>query len=305
MPLPNFLVVGAGRAGTTSIAHYLAQHPEVFVSPVKAPSHFFCQGLGRIDDPALRLVTRTYFVPDPADYEALFDGVRGEKAIGEVSPVYLASVDAARRIHARLPDVRLVAVLRHPVDRVYARFVGRRRDGLEHRDFATIVREEREEPLIRDDAFGTYLAGGFVSHFLQVYLDLFPRERIRIHLFEDLQRDAAEVMRSTFEFLGVDPSWPVDTSRRLNSSGGAIRNGLVRRVWTGSALARAAVRPYVPVKARDAVFAAVTRSLTATPLDRALRAELDDLYADEIDRLEALIGRDLSAWRQRTPAGVP
>lgn len=298
--LPNFLVIGAGRAGTTSLGRYLGQHPDVYIPDVKAPSHFFCQDLGRIDDPSLRLVTRNYFVPDPADYEALFDGVRGETAIGEVSPVYLATVEAAARIASRLPDMKLIAMLRNPVDRVYARFVARRRDGLEKRsEFADLVREEREQPLIREVAFGTYLAGGFCSHFLRTYFDRFPRERIRIHLFEDFQRDSAAVMADLFDFLEVDASFVVDTSARHNQSGGMIRNRVVRGVWTGSALLRAALRPYVPAAARDAVFSAVTGDLVPVPLDPGLRAELTELYREEIETLEELLDRDLSDWREQ------
>lgn len=297
MTLPNFLVIGAGRAGTTSVDRYLKQHPDVFIPDVKAPSHFFCHGLERIEDPYLRLVTRNYFVPDPKDYEALFDGVTGETAIGEVSPVYLAALHVAPRIASRLPGVRLVALLRHPVDRVYARFVARRRDGLERRpDFADLVREERRQPLIRDVAFGTYLAAGFCSHFLQSYFDRFPRDRIRIHLFEDFRMDAASVMSDLFEFLEVDPGFVPDTGKLHNQSGGIIGNKLVRNAWTRSALLRAGMRRWVPERARDAVFSAVASNLVALPLDPGLRAELTELYREDIERLQELIDRDLSHW---------
>jgi hypothetical protein len=294
--LPNFLVIGAGRSGTTSLDAYLGEHPDVYLPDVKAPSFFFCEGLGRIDDPSLRLVTRNYFVADRRAYEALFDGVTTEKAVGEVSPVYLASVHVAQRIAEAIPDARLIAVIRNPVDRVHARWVARRRDGLERRDFAELVREERAGPLVRDDAFGTYLAGGFVAHVLRTYLDRFPRERIRIHLFDDLVRDARAVMADLFAFLGVDPGFVPDTGTRHNASRGTIANPLLRGVWTRTAFARAAVRPFVPQRARDAVFAAFSRNLVASPLDPGLRADLTGLYRDEIGTLQELLDRDLSAW---------
>ena len=297
MTLPNFLVIGAGRSGTTSLAEYLKQHPDVYIPAVKAPSHFFCQGMERIDDPYLRLVTRNYFVPDPKAYEALFDGVRSEKAIGEVSPAYLATVHAAPRIARRLPGVRLIAVLRNPVDRIYARFVARRRDGLERRsDLAGILREERARPLVRDDAFGSYFAGGFVGHYLRTYFDHFPREQIRVHLFEDLERDSAAVTADVFEFLEVNPSFVPDTRTRHNRSGGVIKNRLARTIWTRSALARAVVRPYLPASLRDAVFSAFTGSLEPMPLDPKFRIELGELYRPDIETLQDLLGRDLSHW---------
>jgi Sulfotransferase family len=300
--LPNFLVIGAGRSGTTSLHHYLAQHPAVFLPAVKSPSHFFCCDGVRVADRFQRAQTRSYFVPDPGDYERLFDGVRGETAVGEVSPVYLASTAAAARIGARLPEARLIAILRDPVERAWVRFVARRRDGLEPRaDFAAIVRDETRWPLPRDDAFGTYVASGFCHHFLLPYFECFPRERIRVHLFEDLVRDPGALVADLYAFLGVDPGITPSTGERHNASGGVIRNRWVRLLWTRSALLRAALRPYLPEQLRRAVFRAATRDLVATALDPALSARLRELFRADTERLQELIGRDLSRWLGASP----
>lgn len=297
MTLPNFLVIGAGRSGTTSLHHYLKAHPDVYLPDVKSPSHFYCYGRPPSDDPSIRSVTQDYFVHDPADYEALFAGVRHETAIGEVSPAYLATVHAAPRIAARLPGVKLIALLRHPVDRAFARFVGRCRDGLESRtSFADVVRDERRAALVQEDAAGTYLAASCISHFLASYLERFPRERVRVHLFEDFQRDPAGVMRDLFEFLNVDSAFVPDMSRRHNQSGGIVRNGIARHVWMRSARLRTRVRPFLPEPWRNRVFALVTRDLIPVDLDPALRAELTELYRDDVERLEELLDRDLSHW---------
>lgn len=297
MTLPNFLVIGAGRSGTTSLHHYLRQHPEVFIPAVKAPSHFFCcEGLP-IEDPIMRALTRHYFVPDPRDYERLFDGVRGERAVGEVSPVYLATTRAAPRIASRLPNVKLIGVLRHPVDRAYARFVGRLRDGFERRsDFAEIVREERKPPLVRDVAFGTYIASGFCHHFIKTYFDRFPRDRIRIHLFEDFVKDPAAILADVFEFLDVDTGFVPNTEIPHNQSGGLIRNRALRQVWTRSARFRAALRPHFPEIWRDATFRLFAADLIPPPLNPELRAELVALFREDTEKLQELLDRDLSHW---------
>lgn len=294
---PNFLVIGAGRSGTTSLHHYLGRHPDVYLPRVKSPSYFYCQGQPASDDPKIRLVTRNFFVHDAASYEALFDGVRDEKAIGEVSPAYLASLAVPPRIAQRLPDVRLIAVLRNPVERVHARFVARLRDGLEDRgELSQIVSEERKQPLIRDDAAGTYLAAGFCSHVLASYFERFDRDKMQVHLFDDLRLDPAGLIADTFDFLEVDSSFPVDTGARHNASGGVIRNRVMREIWTRSALLRARAQPYVPGWIRRSVSSAIKNDLGARPLEGELRADLTALYREEIERLQEMLNRDLTHW---------
>jgi hypothetical protein len=298
MTLPNFLVIGAGRSGTTSLHHYLSQHPDVFVPRVKAPSYFYC-----LDEPAeltvnRHLTTRSYFVRDAGEYEALFDAWAGEHAVGEVSPAYLASTRVPVRILESLGPVRLVAVVRNPVERVQARYIARRRDGLEPaQDLASALVADRLGRRDPDDTAGTYLASGFVSGVLRAYSEMFGADQLQVHLFEDLRDDPSEVMRRVFDFIGVDPHAAVDLSAHHNRSGGEIRNPVVRAMWTGSSGLRTRLRPLIPSRVRDMAFSAVTRSLVPVALDHGTRDELEQLYRPEVDELERLLGRDLSHWR--------
>lgn len=295
--LPNFLVIGAGRSGTTSLHHYLAQHPDVFVSPHKAPSYFYCAGASVSTDRQRRLTTRAYFTPDRADYLKLFAPSGSASAVGEVSPAYLASTGVAARIASHNPDMRLIAVVRNPVDRVRARYLARRRDGLEPApDLAAAVACELNSALDLDDTTGTYLAAGFTSHILATYQQHFAPEQLSVRVFEDLSADPAGLMAGLFAFLGVDPSVSIDTTRVHNRSGGEIANPLVRALWVRSATVRTAVRPWVPTVVRDAGFSLATRRVQPVPDDTAIRDELTDYYRDEVAALSLVIGRDLSHW---------
>jgi hypothetical protein len=297
MPLPNFLVIGAGRSGTTSLHHYLGQHPDVFLPANKAPSFFYCRDAPPAEDPYLHLVSRNYFVRDFEEYQALFAEVRSERAIGEVSPVYLATTQAAPRIAELIPTAKLLAVIRNPVDRAYARFLGRTRDGLERRtSFAEIVREEMEQGLLRDDAHGTYLASGFVFHFLESYLEQFPHERFCIRLFEDLKNDVEGLVSGFFDFLGVDSTFRPFLERRHNPSSGTVRQPLLRYLWTNTGLLRARLRPFLPVGMRNAVFGLLPMQQVDSPLDAEVRAELIELFRDDVLKLQDWLDRDLSAW---------
>lgn len=296
VPLPNFFVIGAGRSGTTSLDRYLRQHPDVFLPAVKAPSHFYCFDLARTDRRHSRSVMPPTFVPDRSRYEALFDGSGSRAAVGEVSPVYLAVPRVAATIASEIPGARLVAVIRDPVARLRARYVARLRDGLERRSLNEILLVERARDLPSDDAFGTYIAAGFVGHVLRAYYEAFPAERIHVIRSEDLAGDPAGAMAGIFGFLGVDSTAPIDVGDRHNVSGGIIRGRLRRVVWTRTAPARGALGPYLPRVLRDSTFRAFTGDLVPLRLEDDLVAELVELYGEDVALQQRLTGLDLSGW---------
>jgi hypothetical protein len=297
--LPNFLVVGAGRSGTTSLHHYLQQHPEIYVPGVKSPSYFYCHRLPQPKDRVHERVTRDYFVPDTATYESLFDGVQEETAIGEVSPAYLASMRAIAHIADKIPTVKIIIILRNPVERFYARYVARHRDGLEPLETVeALLEKERKKPFINDEAVGAYLSSGFCSHFIEAYLERFSREQLHLTFFDDLEANAPAYMRKLFEFLEVCPDFEPDLSKRENVSGGSIRNPFLRAIWTKSVMARVAIRPYVPKGLRDFFFRRIMRNMVSQPLDSLTRRELVRIYRSEIEKLQMLTGRDLNHWLQ-------
>ena len=296
MTLPNFLVIGAGRSGTTSLHHYLGQHPDVYLCPEKSPNFFVShEPLPPWEGPTVRRMAE-HWVRDRRTYEALFDGIQDEWAIGEVSPVYLQALGAAPAIRKLCPDARLVAVLRQPVDRAYAHFLGRRRDGLDsRRTFREVVDDERSRPLPDAVAFGSYLGCGRYHHFLGPYYELFPRDRIRVYLFEDLLTDAAGLLSDLFAFLGVDPEFAPSTAKR-HAETGVIENPVLRAVWTGSVRARTALRPHLPAGVRDLGRGIFARRLAKEALEPGLRAELVEVFRDDIGKLQGLIGRELGHW---------
>jgi hypothetical protein len=297
--MPNFLVIGAARSGTTSLHHYLGSHPEIYMSPLKEPNFFAFEG-GRFDlehdAPGWHNWSR-YSTSDLDDYRALFRDVKNEKAIGEVSPSYMRSSEAAERIRRAIPDARLVAILRDPATRAYANYMGRLRDGT----------ERNSDPR---DAIGGALSGrgpgwrrklyvdiGFYHERLRPFYERFDREQIRVVLFDDFVRDAHGVLRDLFSFLGVDPGFEPDTSIAYNSSG-TVRNPLLRLAWTHSNAIRPRIQPLLPRSIREAGWAFVQGNLSRPPLPADLRAALVELYRPDILELEKQLGRDLSAWRR-------
>lgn len=269
------------------------------MAEAKSPSYFYCHGLLQTEDRAHEKVTRSYFVPDTATYESLFDGVQEEKVTGEVSPAYLASMRAIGNIAEKIPTVKIVIILRNPVDRFYARYVARHRDGLEPLKSAeALLDEECKQPLIRDEAVGTYLSSGFCSHFIEAYMERFTPTQLHLTYYDDLESDAPAYMRKLFEFLEVCPDFETNMLKRANVSRGFIRNPLLRSIWTSSAMVRIAIRPYAPKGLRDYFFKRITRNVVSKPLDSSTRLRLVEIYRYEIEKLQKMTGRDLSHWLQ-------
>jgi hypothetical protein len=294
LTVPNFIVIGVAKAGTTSLYRYLDQHPEIFMHPEKGTNFF-----GYEDARAWRWhqegeppLLRHFRVHTFAEYEAAFAGVTDELAVGEVSPQYFRCPTAAQRIHERIPDVRLVANLRNPADRAFSGFLMRTRRGEAVGD---VYRE------LTPDA--SHVKEGFYYERMKRYFDAFPREQIRTYLFEDFRRDPAAIVQDLCGFLGVDTAFVPDTGVRHNPAN-VPRSATLNRVFYHPAVIRGA-KSVLPQRVQTMAKRMRQRNLRTAPTFPAdLRADLLALYRDDILKLQALLGRDLSTWLEgsRRPA---
>jgi hypothetical protein len=273
LSLPNFLVIGAAKGGTTSLYHYLRQHPDIYMSPMKEPNYF-------TDEDQLfgKKSVRTR-----SEYERLFDGIKDERAIGEATPRYLNAIGGIGRIHADLPGVRLIATLRQPADRGYSAYLMRFTDSREWTSAEDVL-----QPGNYQFESGLYYAK------LRRYFDTFPREQIKVILFDDLIARPQETVRSLYRFLGVDPDFPVDTSISFNTT---LSPRFVRltRLFNATANAFARIAPWA---SGTGLGTPLRRLLLRkrSPIPPALWRRLTDQYRDDIIATGELIGRDLSHW---------
>jgi len=294
---PNFLIIGACKAGTTSLHHYLAQHPQIFMSPLKEPK-FFAYETTPLDvaGPGDRAANRRV-VTDVDAYRRLFDGVGEESAVGEASCVYLYSESAPERIAHHIPDARLIAVLRDPVERAYSAYLHLVRMGRERLGFMEALDAEPERTRRGWNTFWHLRAGGFYARQLQRYLEHFDRSRLRIHLYDDLQSDETGVLCDIFDCLGVDGSFRPATGQRYQVSGVPWSRGLHTYLTTPRRM-KSWVKPVLPRSLREYLERNIERIALRRPppLPSGARALLVDGYRDDIRELERIIDRDLSAW---------
>ncbi|MGH3018659.1 MAG: sulfotransferase family protein [Gaiellaceae bacterium] len=286
MSLPDFLVIGAYKSGSTALHEALRAHPQVFVPPQKGPSFFAFDGVEQPDRPLPPGTVRRW-----EDYLALFDPAPAGSVRGEVSPEYLASPRAAGRIRERVPDVRLVAILRNPVERAFSDYLMYVRDGLEpETDFGRAL-DAQDERRRAAAPTGYYVETGFYGRQLRPYFEAFPHDRIQVHLFEDFAADPDTVLRSLFAFLAVDPALGGAPERAVNVSG-VPRNALVASAVRGGRR----LAPFLPAAARRRAKASLARGLDRPALAPEHRSRLVELYREDVAELERLLERPLDRW---------
>jgi len=305
MTMPNFFIVGAQKAGTTSLYHYLNQHPEVYMSPIKEP-YFFDHEMNSEGEVVRRDFGGQRQPPRFAnigEYSALFEGAEDEKAIGEATPLYIYAPGTPERIERHVPGAKSIALLRHPADRAYSAFLYAVRIGVEPlTDFAQALREEQLR--IRDGWHYVfhYRSRGLYYQQLQRYYEVFGRERFGVWLYEDLKEDPANVTQSVFRFLEVDDTFAADTASKHNPAG-VPASVPARAALRASDRAVGALRKVLaPTSSILPLAFEMRRSVQSRvlteppPIDPELREDLTYSYKEDILRLQELIGRDLSAW---------
>lgn len=289
---PTLFVAGPSRCGTTSLHRYLDQHPGIFMSPVKE-TYFFDQTLDEVEDDPDRLAGAE------AEYLSLFEDADDDQVLGEATPSYVHRPEVPGRIRDRAPEARFVVSLRDPVERIQSEYMTGLRTRSEDRTFGEFV-----DDLLAADEAGTQrsIQAGRYHTNLRHYLDVFDRDRLLVVLFEDLKRDAVEMLSAVADHVGVDPApmADVDTGTAHNPSG-VPRNRLAGFLRNDERV-RSLARRVLPKGVREYVGDRVLLKRVDKPeADEATLGRLVDVYADEIDALEELLGRDLPELRRTWP----
>lgn len=290
MTLPNFLLIGAAKAGTTSLGRYLDQHPQVLMSPVKEPRYFNHDDYGPLhaQQPVRNL----------ASYEELFAGATADMAIGEATVRYLYNPEVPPRIAAELPRAKLVAIVRHPAERAWSHFLHSRRLGWEPiSDFEAALDREGDELRPGWGISRNYLSAGLYATQLEAFSEWRDDGRLLVLFFDDFVVDPAATCRTVFGFLGVDTSFVPDVSVRHNSAvfpSFQRLDAIVGRLVRTDALRRLA--QVVPQSTRTAVLGGTRRYQTGKELPLNLRQRLIAGTRDDTLALQEMLGRDLAAW---------
>ncbi len=285
---PNFIIVGAPKAGTTSLYHYLSEHPQVFMSKPKEVNFFSSeeiqeQGLYYNDFKAKNL----------NDYEKLFEGAKGKKAIGEGSVSYLFYPKTPQKIKEILPDVKTIILLRNPLDRGYSHYLMDYRMGLVGLPYEEIVYKKSQHKY-QDLYYQQYVELGLYNEQVKRYLDLFGKEQVKIYLQEDLRNNSGEVIADLYEYLEIDKSFNPDTDKEHNTFS-MPKNGFIQKLY-GSHVIRTVFSKLFPDSLKAYILGTFFERAKKPELSLKTRDYLLKLYKPDIEKLEKLIERDLSDW---------
>jgi len=296
---PDFLLIGAPKAGTTALFKALSTHPQIFAAPEKEPGYFAYAGSrpafsGPGDDDYPR---KSGYLE--RDYLELFRNCSRQMKAGEASVGYLHHPNAPLNASRHVASARIVAILRHPVDRAYSQWLHLRQEGREEvSDFAAACALENERKAKGWRTHFLYQERGYYAEQLERWLQYYSREHILILFYEDWLERPLELLNDVCRHLGVSDFESPSLSRENVSSRQPRWKWLHLRMVQKNAL-RTWAQEKLPLWLRDAITTVIT-SINLRPgpsISAALRQRLTSQYLEDIDRLEQLTGRDLGHWR--------
>jgi hypothetical protein len=290
------MLIGAVKAGSSSVYHYLGQHPDIYMSPLKETKFFQWDGESHRFSTELDQTVYEASITTYDDYLKQFAAVDGERAIGEATPSYLYNRHVPERLHKRFPSTKLILILRHPVDRAYSHFLHTKRLGYEPLTFIEALAEEKNRIAANWGPSWHYASQGYYYEQVKRFVELFGKDNMRLYLFDDLKAEPARVVQDMYSFLGVDPDFEPDTNQRHNK-GDLPRNQLMHNLTNKPNLPKTILKALLPTSFRKSINRIVRSKNSHKPeLDSALRNSLSADYQKDIRRLEALVGVDLGRW---------
>lgn len=278
---PNLFIVGAPKAGTSSLYSYLSKHPDIFVPEVKETHHFSCP---EVKDTYYKVS----FVESADEYLNLYKNAINQKWLGDFSPSCLFSPHAAQRIFDFNPDSRIIIVLRDPADRAVSHYLMDRRLGIQTKTLPESIKEKESNRLFIKE----YMEMGKYYPQIKRYLDCFSREQVYLARYDELVTDPAAFISNILEFLGLESVSSIDTTRKHNPYR-MPRSALLGRFYQSNV--KQTIGKLFPQKLKQIARSAVYSN--SKPDMQNEREVIRPYFNEDIDMLEGLTGWDLEKWK--------
>ena len=297
--LPNFLIVGAAKCGTSSLHNYLNQHPDIFMPT------YTDEGL-KVKEPRFLIKEQVKErlpkgIWDLESYKLLFKKAVNEKAIGESTVLYLYFYQTAiKNIKKYLgSDVKIIIMLRNPIERAYSAFLFASRTMQENLSFRDALKNstKRYDNDLSLSPMILYKELGLYYKMVKAYIENF--KHVHCIIYDDFVTNTNEEVFKVFNFLNVTDKYNIDTSKVINPGGMLWNSNITKELLMGSGVFKRIIKIITPKKVRIKIKQKLVKKFTsrAPEIDKDIRKNLFSFYNSDIRELEKLINRDLSVWR--------
>lgn len=284
---PNFFVVGAPKAGTTSLYEYLRQIPEVYLSPIKEPHFFTVYYPSKFDKKP---------VHEKEKYLDLFKNVKKEKAIGEFSVTYLADPEVPKKIKKEIPDAKIIVIIRNPIERAFSNYLGLLNRGLEQQGFIERIKEEQK--LIEKNIHGEpYVLGpGFYHKHIKRYYDFFGSKQVKVLIFEEMSKDPLPIVEKILEFLEITTNVK-QINFKIHNAYSPPKNKLAKIILSSNLVKSTAVKVVPQSLRRNIRESILTNQIEKPKMTNKEKDILKNIYWDDVKELQKMLGMKLP-WNE-------
>jgi hypothetical protein len=307
---PNFFIVGAQKAGTTSLYFYLKEVPQVYMSPIKEPFYFAPHAVHNSASDIIR---------DKKEYLKLFEKANGYTAIGEATPIYLWDPDAPKLIHQTVPHARIIMILRDPIERAYSNYLMRvRYSGVKSSFYDELIGDYRSQEKLYGKS-QLYVEFGMYYEQVKRYFDIFGRKQVKVIIFEEFVKRPEQTVNEVLAFLGV--KYTVTEIREQHNPYSVPRTPLSRWIFVIFRWLRARnIRFYklfmlLPDSVLDSLplpsgkssgFAAkiLFKRIEKPKIEPKAFKFLQEIYYDDVLRLQSLLDRSLPWYTLSSSSNV-
>lgn len=278
---PNFFIVGAPRAGTTSLYNYLNEISEVFMSPVKEPGFFIPNDFRNFSE-------KTYL--------ELFENVKDEIAIGEATAGYLGNEKTPFLIKEKVPNAKIIITLRDPVNRIFSHYLNRLRTGDTKLSFEDAVKQYFDNNSSENQIKGL-IKGSLYHNQVQRYFEVFDKNNVKILIFEETIKDTKKAIKEILEFLEIKNSSPKNIDEVFNSYSeplGTLGTNIVKNKTINTIS-----RKILPKSNREKILRTILNKKGKKPsLSETTRKQLEPVFYEDVKNLEKTLGKTLP-WKTK------
>lgn len=290
--LPNFVVIGAPKSGTTSLYHYFRQHPDIYLPKVKELHYFSFPELGMDSMGPDDSVVRDGLCQTWEQYMNQYQEVGNQSAIGDISPSYLYYSSSANKIKEKLGAVKIIAIIRNPIDKAFSQYMHMIREGLETLTFSDAL---AAEAIRREQSWGDiwrYAESSLYAERLKKFIEVFGKENVKVVFFEDFTRNTPTVLTELLSFIGVDPSVEINTNEKFNRTG-VQKNEVISKMMRNPSRLKTMVKLVIPANLRFRLRNWIINSNTGDKpeLPPELRSHLLNYFQEDISSVERLLGK--------------